>query len=671
MFFVAFASSIRIFTLFLNLLNSEIFLIPGIVLLATLVSFWTKWNEVKNLRSNTQYSSAKASEWQHIVISNEREKSIGEKFPPRLVREPLSIKGHKSGFLGKASKWRIKHFLKNLLRWIVTNLLAIVVISWHLYHKNLEYFEQFIGFKNYEYTTPEWKVFNDFVRISDTQKYHRYYVETLDWKTYALNSEKDYHIWDILYLSATQKDLDFSNIFSLSGNAIFTIEFWNYDFNYDKWLFMKWVDGSMYEKASFKADCEEKDWILDCSKSTMEWRSPRFEPLGKIDKIRARMQNTVISIFWENKYSWLLLGLFIGDKSMIPSDNYDTFVNSWLVHIIAVSGGNIAMVLIMLSFLLWFLPYYVRNGFLIVWIIFYAMICWSDASVFRAAVMWSLTLIALFRWREISIRRSMMYAFMAILIFNPFSLWYDIGFILSFGAIIWIVLFQKFSQNLVEKRKEKAKKSPPSVRGKERSDRGIKSLRLTKFATSLAKGRLDSFFDSKFWKEYLVPTIWASLWTAPILVFFMNWVNLVGILLNVIIVPIIPIVTIYGFISLILSLIINRSFRIRPEKLLMDIIYGLSQFWAKYAIFLQSGDTRKKYIFVALFVWLWIFAYWKIYNNSSSWAKAKDPGKFPLLIGEGKGEIHNETPMDSSAKASEWQEKKNQIFDEILDETEM
>ncbi len=221
--------------------------------------------------------------------------------------------------------------------------------------------------------------------------------------------------------------------------------------------------------------------------------------------------------------------------------------------------------------------------------------------------------------------------------FNPFSLWYDIGFILSFGAIIWIVLFQKFSQNLVEKRKEKEKNK---WNKKEKSD----------------------FFDCKFWKEYLVPTIWASMWTAPILVFFMNWVNLIWILLNIIIVPIIPVVTIYGFISLILSLIVKRSIRILPEKLLMDIIYGLSKFWAKYAIFLQSWDAWKKYIFVILFIWLWFFAYWKIYHRkSSSWAKAKDLG--------------NITPTDSSAKSSEWQDtnkdKKNQIFDEILDETEM
>ena len=582
MFFLAFASSIRVFTLFINLLDSEIIVIPFIVLCAIIFCFI----KVKN-QQNTQGSSL---------------------------------------CLG----W-LKQFLKYLMIWLLWNILAIWVIFTHLNLKDSDYSKQFIWIKNIDYATPERNIFNDFVRISDTQKYHKYYVETQDWKTYLLSSEKDYHIWDILYLSATEKDLDFSNIFSSTGNTIFSNEFWNYEFNYDKRLFMKWVDGSMYEKVSIKANCEDKDWILDCSKSTMEWKYPHFEPLGKIDRIRAWMQNTVISIFGENKYSWLLLGLFIGDKSMIPSDNYDTFVDSWLVHIIAVSGGNIAMVLILLSFLLSFLPFYVRNGFLIVWIIFYALICGSDASVFRAAVMWSLTLIALFRGREISIRRSMVYAFMAILIFNPFSLWYDIGFILSFGAIIWIVLFQKFSQNLVEKRKEEKKWDK-----KQKSD----------------------FFDCKFWKEYLVPTIWASLWTAPILIFFMNWVNLVGILLNVIIVPIIPIVTIYGFISLVLSLIVQRSIRIRPEKLLMDIIYGLSQIWAKYAIFLQSWDTWKKYVLVVLFIWLRVFAYWKIYNRKSSWANAKDT-------------------QDSSLRSewqiwgnivSEWQEKKNQVFDEILDE---
>ena len=165
MFFFAFASSIRVFTLFLNLLDSEIIVIPFIIFCAIIFCFIKKQN--------------------------------------------------------------LKHFLKYLLIWLLWYILAIWVVFFHLNLKNPDYAQQFIWIKNTGYTTPERNVFNDFVRISDTQKYHKYYVETQEWKTYLLNSEKDYHIWDILYLSATEKDLDFSNIFSSTGNTIFSNEFWN------------------------------------------------------------------------------------------------------------------------------------------------------------------------------------------------------------------------------------------------------------------------------------------------------------------------------------------------------------------------------------------------------------------------------------------------------------
>ena len=47
MFFLAFAGSIRIFTLFLNLGNSEIFLIPAIVLLAIAFAFFQRKTKEK------------------------------------------------------------------------------------------------------------------------------------------------------------------------------------------------------------------------------------------------------------------------------------------------------------------------------------------------------------------------------------------------------------------------------------------------------------------------------------------------------------------------------------------------------------------------------------------------------------------------------------------------
>ena len=175
------------------------------------------------------------------------------------------------------------------------------------------------------------------------------------------------------------------------------------------------------------------------------------------------------TVFGENQYAGLLLGLLIGDKSLIPTEAYDRFVDSGLVHIIAVSGGNIAMVVILLSFLLKRVPFYVRNGIILLMIILYATICGADSSVVRAAIMGSLTLIAIFGGREISIRRSMKYAFVLILIFFPFNLVYDVGLLLSFSAIVGIVLFQKLSERWgIFTREEELKHALTMKKGKEK-----------------------------------------------------------------------------------------------------------------------------------------------------------------------------------------------------------
>ncbi|MBU0627382.1 ComEC/Rec2 family competence protein [Patescibacteria group bacterium] len=44
----------------------------------------------------------------------------------------------------------------------------------------------------------------------------------------------------------------------------------------------------------------------------------------------------------------MVLGMLIGDRSEIPPDDYQTFVDSGLVHLIAVSGGNIIMIVVFL-----------------------------------------------------------------------------------------------------------------------------------------------------------------------------------------------------------------------------------------------------------------------------------------------------------------------------------
>lgn len=79
--------------------------------------------------------------------------------------------------------------------------------------------------------------------------------------------------------------------------------------------------------------------------------------------------------------------MLIGDRSQIPKDEYQQFVDSGLVHLIAVSGGNILMIVVFLQFALFRLPFYVRNVVILFTIIVYSLVCGMDSSVFRAMMM--------------------------------------------------------------------------------------------------------------------------------------------------------------------------------------------------------------------------------------------------------------------------------------------
>jgi hypothetical protein len=97
--------------------------------------------------------------------------------------------------------------------------------------------------------------------------------------------------------------------------------------------------------------------------------------------------------------------------------------------------------------------------------------------------------------------------------------------------------------------------------------------------------------------------------------FFMNGVNVVGILLNMIIVPLIPIITIYGFACLLLYAIVQWNGRVWIEVLLMKVVYGLSTLGAKYAIFVQARNVVAKYVLVVLFVGVGIWGYKKLFKG--------------------------------------------------------
>ena len=418
---------------------------------------------------------------------------------------------------------------------------------------------------------PQWSYFVWTWIISDIYSYQKYIFQDGAGREYFLNSEKSYQIWYEIWLNWyvslwytwAKNIFDLKKQFEIFKTKPDVSSIFNYEFDYPKREMMKGYYWTIYEQNSI---------ILD----------ETWENISFIQKIRKNLQNMIISAYWETQQAWLVLWMLVWDRSQIPSDDYQTFIDSWLVHIIAVSGWNIVMIVVFLSAILFFIPFYPRNAIVLLTVILYSLICWLDSSVFRAAIMWWLSLLALFWWREIDIWRAMWIAFIVMLVVNPYFLTYDVWFLLSFSAIIWIVYFSAFVENLSKKRAE----NQPKLTKKEKQT----------FKTKFQK------FLKNCAKDYVVPTLWATIWVLSIMLFFMWWTNLLGIIANFFVSPIIAIVMIYGFISTILFNILPRNIFIIPEKRLINYIYRISGNTAKFGLFLSANGNWIKYVLLILFV---------------------------------------------------------------------
>jgi hypothetical protein len=133
-----------------------------------------------------------------------------------------------------------------------------VVISAHLWWKDVAFLETFWGNGDTGSNgIPQRQTFNGFGTITDTQKYHVYLFEDEAGKVWRLSSNQTYPIGNQLFLSASIKPLDTNVIFDSTFISPWKAEFWEYQFNYDKRIFMKGIDGTAYEKQALLVDFEK------------------------------------------------------------------------------------------------------------------------------------------------------------------------------------------------------------------------------------------------------------------------------------------------------------------------------------------------------------------------------------------------------------------------------
>ena len=146
----------------------------------------------------------------------------------------------------------------------------------------------------------------------------------------------------------------------------------------------------------------------------------------------------------------MLRGLILADRSEIDYETKNEFINSGVVHILAVSGLHVGYVLVIFIFIFGRFGIYLRSILTILGLLAFMFLTGVPPSVFRATLMAVVIIIAFLSNRSTNIINSISIAAFIILLLNPNEI-YNPGFQLSFSAVLAIGILYPYFQKMIYK----------------------------------------------------------------------------------------------------------------------------------------------------------------------------------------------------------------------------
>ncbi len=177
------------------------------------------------------------------------------------------------------------------------------------------------------------------------------------------------------------------------------------------------------------------------------------KPYSFIFWARTAVINTLQKyIVGSKKVSGIAEALLIGYKEDLDKDVVQAYSNTGVVHIIAISGMHLGLIYVGLVWLFSRVPYVKSSAITRVILILgclwlFSLITGASASVLRSAVMFTCIIIGKEFFKQASIYNSLASSAFLLLCYDPFLLW-DVGFQLSYFAVVGIVWLQKPIQDL-------------------------------------------------------------------------------------------------------------------------------------------------------------------------------------------------------------------------------
>jgi competence protein ComEC len=165
-----------------------------------------------------------------------------------------------------------------------------------------------------------------------------------------------------------------------------------------------------------------------------------------------KTQGWIVSILRKyipaNKECGLAEALLIGYKNDLDRDLIQSYSNTGVVHVVAISGLHLGLVYSILNILCKpFKRKPLRAAIILTGLWLFSLLAGASPSVLRSAVMFSSIVIGEMITRKSSVINSLSVSAFFLLCYDPYWLW-DLGFILSYSALLSIVLFMKPLYNI-------------------------------------------------------------------------------------------------------------------------------------------------------------------------------------------------------------------------------
>ena len=274
----------------------------------------------------------------------------------------------------------------------------------------------------------------------------------------------------------------------------------------------------------------------------------------------------------------IILSVILGDVDYLDENLYDNIKLMGLAHIFAVSGSHIVL---MYGFLLSVLRYCClkrKTSWTIAWILiwFYGFLIGFPLTVMRSLVMFTLLFGAEVFYRKYNSLNSIGLAALFLTIYNPYWI-FDAGFLLSFSAALSLIIYNKYIQK--------------------------------------------NLITDNFILRTIYLYLFLQIFTLPVLAYYFNYIPVMGIIYNLLLLPIFTVILIYGFILLILNGLF-ASLLILPFKIFDYILFSLRyiiDFAEKFAFNGITVPTMSYELIIFFYLMILIMVYF--YNNKSTYIK--------------------------------------------------